>query len=78
MKSVSGIHIFPRSLWDEGARYGVYDDTNKGTEITYFCEKTGGCVIDLNAFFYREKKYPLLKCIQCSIGLRKRLKLGKF
>lgn len=76
-RSVTGIHIFPRNLWEKGARYGVYDDVNKGTETTFFTRESGAdTYIDLDAWFYRPRLYSRLKCLRVSLGLRTRFRGG--
>ena len=78
VSSVPGIHIFPRSIWDKGVRYGAYENTDIGCEITYFCHNSNtSCYIDFGTFFYRERIYPIMKCIRCSLGLRSRLGIHK-
>ena len=76
VKSVSGIHIFPRTAWDQGVRYGAYEDTDRGTETSYFAHHAIGIpsYIDFAARFFRERVYSTLKCFHVSIGLRSRLK----
>jgi hypothetical protein len=67
--SVPGVHIFPRSVWDEGHRYGVVEDLH-GCEQTPLCENSGlPCYVDFNANFYREKIYSIPHCIRNSLHL---------
>lgn len=72
--SISGVHVFPVSAWTNGG-YGAFDDSNLGTEITWFCQHAGMPVLlDLDACFTRDKRFSIVKCIRCSVGLRTRLR----
>ncbi len=67
--SLSGISIWPRSAWDKGARYGVFDDLH-GCEHNYFFEHSGiPRYTDFNAEFYRRVSYSFLKALRCSVNL---------
>lgn len=64
----SGIFIFPRTAWDNGARFSVYPDI-RSVELAPFLEETKLPIyIDFNAAFERRLVYSVLKCIRCSLG----------
>jgi len=73
-KTVPGIHVFPRSLWEKGVRY---ERLGNSTEPAGLCEKARDLGVEtyilFAAPFYREGMYSRWKCLQCSIGLRSRL-----
>jgi hypothetical protein len=69
--SLTGIHIFPRTIWDKGSRYGVFNDLH-GCEHNYLFEHSGiPRYTDFNAEFYRERIYPFIKCIRMTLHLRR-------
>ena len=77
VKTMSAVHIFPRTAWDNGTRYGAYPDYGC-TETGYFSQHSGlPCFIDFAARFRRDRIYSVAKCFHCSIGLRSRLGLGR-
>ena len=72
VSSVGRVFLFPRSVWDQGIRFGSYVDLH-GCEFNYFCEHSSlPKFVDFNAAFFRETVYPVLK------GLRVSLHLGRF
>jgi len=69
VSSVGGVNIFPRTLWDQGIRYGPCQDLH-GCEHNYFCEQTDmPKLIDLRAEFRRQRIYPFMKCLRMSLHL---------
>lgn len=67
--ALSGVAIWPRSVWDKGARFGVNDDLH-GCEMNRFYESAGiPRYIDLDAVFWRRTVYPLSKCIRNTLHL---------
>lgn len=73
--SVIGVHIFPRSIWENGARCGVTEDIHVCEHGT-LCEKSGLPVyVDFNAEFWREKIYSIPHCIRNSLHLGRFLKI---
>ena len=69
VSSVGGVFIFPRQVWEDGTRFGVYEDLH-GCEFNYFCEHTNlPKMVDFNAAFFRETVYPALKCLRVSLHL---------
>jgi len=67
--SLPGVAIWPREIWDKGARYGVFDDLH-GCEHNYFYESARiPRYVDFNAKFWRELQYPFLKSLRCSLHL---------
>ena len=75
-RTVPGIHIFPRWLWDKGLRYRRLGDSTEPAGLCHDAAKLDvQTFVDFNARFYREGMYSRLKCLKCSIGLRSRLGL---
>lgn len=74
VRSVGGCYIFPRKIWDNGVRYGVFNDLH-GCEHNYLCESSGLLVyLDFNARLWREPfSYPLSKRMRMSLAPRQRL-----
>ena len=71
---VSGIFIFPVTVWNLGARFEAPIDAHS-VELSTFCEKAGiPKYIDFNAPFQRSVVYPFLKALRCSLAIRSRLK----
>lgn len=67
--SLSGVAIYPRSIWDKGFRYAVFDDLH-GCEHNYLFESAGiPRYTDLNAEFWRSVKYPFTKCLRITLHL---------
>ena len=72
--SVPGVHIFPRSAWDNGARYGLPEDLHT-CEHGFLCETTRLPVyVDFNAGFWRERVYSIPHCIRNSLHAGRLLK----
>ena len=73
--SVPGVHIFPRSAWENGARYGLPDDLHT-CEHGFLCEESHlPSYVDFNAQFWRERSYSILHCIRNSLHAGRLLKL---
>ena len=69
VNSIGGVFLFPRKVWDEGTRFGEYEDLH-GCEFNYFSEHTSlPKMVDFNAAFFRETVYPVLKCLRVSLHL---------
>lgn len=75
---MTGIHIFPVSTWKSGARYQAYENTDLGTDISRFARSTRlDIMIDMDAAFYRDRRYSRVKSLRCTLGLGTKLrKLG--
>ncbi len=68
VSSVGGMYLFPRSIWENGARYAV-------PERCHGCEHNGfhashdlPVYVDTHTSLFRTKKYSLLKCARVSVG----------
>lgn len=66
--SVTGIHVFPRTVWENGLRYRVMDDLHV-CEHGALCEDSGlPAYVDFNTEFQRTKMYSIPHCIRNSLG----------
>ena len=80
VSSVGGISIWPRRVWDEGTRFGVFEDLPHGCEFNYFFEKASlPKYIDFNAPFWREStpSYRFVKALRCSLHLGRFLQVHR-
>ncbi len=77
-RTVPGIHIFPRWLWDKGLRYERLGNSTEPAGLCARARQLGvESFVDFNARFFREGVYSRWKCLKCSLGLRSRLGLHR-
>ena len=68
VSSIAGCYLFPRSIWDKGARYEVPEDLH-GCEQNGFHESHRlKKYVDFSVEFWRTKRYGLVHCARISLG----------
>lgn len=67
VSSIGGVSIWPRSVWEAGTRFGVFEDMH-GCELNYFFEHASlPKYVDLNAVFRRDHSYTFAKAMRCAL-----------
>jgi hypothetical protein len=70
VSSLGGISIWPRHIWEDGPRFGVFNDLPHGCELNYFFEKAPlPKYVDFNASFWRDNSYSFFKALRVSAHL---------
>ncbi len=68
VSSIGGCYIFPRKIWDNGARYGVPFGVH-GCEHNYFHQQySWPKYVDFEVELFRLKSYPFVKLFKVSLG----------
>ena len=68
VSSIGGCYLFPRHVWDKGARYSVPDDLHGCEHNGFHDSHRLRKYVDFETEMWRVKRYGLLHCARCSVG----------